>query len=282
MVDNASVDGSAEAVQQNFPRVKLIVNQENKGFAKANNQVLPSISSRYAVLLNSDTRVTKGAMESMVSFMDNTLTAGIVAPQYLNEDGSKQNSFANFPGLISELINRSLLKIIFPKKYPSKRQNFNAPLRVDSVIGACMMVRTEAMQKVGYMDENYFFFLDETDWCYRMWQAGYEVFHLPQAQIYHIHGAATKKKFPARTWIEYYRSSYYFFKKNRGFLSWICFRIFRPVRLSIDLLLTSAGLILTLGKSQRLRSKWRVYSWLFLWHLMLCPNSMGLPRSKQK
>jgi len=210
VVDNASVDGSAEAVQRNFPQVKLIVNQENRGFARANNQVLPLVSSRYALLLNSDTRIIKGALETMVAFMDENPKVGLAAPQYLNQDGSKQNSFANFPGLISELINRSLPKLFFPKKYPSKRQDINTPVAVESIIGACMMVRTEAMKKVGYMDEHYFFFLDETDWSYRMWKAGYSVFHLPQARIYHIHGAATKKKVPARTWIEYYRSSYYF------------------------------------------------------------------------
>ena len=158
---------------------------------------------------------------------------------------------------------------------PPKGLFWSAPLAVDSVIGACMMVRVEAMEKVGCLDEDYFFFLEETDWCYRMWKAGYEVFHVPQAQIFHIQGAS-KKKVPARAWIEYYRSSYLFFKKNRSGFSWLIFRLFRPVKLSINLLLTTLAVTLTLGQNQRLRAKWSTYFTLCLWHVKLCPDNMGL------
>lgn len=275
VVDNASSDGSVEAVNKYFPQVKLIVNQENKGFAKANNQVLPFVSSRYVLLLNSDTQVVKGSIEALVSFMDHNPKAGVAAPQYLNEDGSKQNSFENFPSLISELLNKSLLKVLFPQKYPSKRKTFDTPVAVDSVIGACMLVRTEATTKVGYLDEDYFFFLEETDWCYRMWQAGYQVFHVPQIKIYHLQGAS-KKKAPAMAWIEYYRSSYLFFKKNKNNQIWLFFRFFKPVKLGLNFLLTLLGFILTGGRSKNLRRKLAVYFQLCLWHLRLCPKSMGL------
>jgi len=281
VVDNASVDGSAEAVREHFPQAELIVNEENRGFIKANNQVLPSVSSRYVALLNSDTKLIKGAMETLVDFMDQHPRVGMAAPQYLNADGSKQNSFENFPGLASELLNKSLLKILFPQKYPSKRKTYDTPLAVDSVVGACMTVRTEALERVGYMDEDYFFFLDDTDWSHRMWQAGYEVFYVPQAQIYHVGGAATKKKIPIQTWIEYYRSMYIFFRKNKNFCSWLLFRLFRPVKLGINLLATSLFLILTLGTNQRVRDKWRVYFWLCLWHIRLCPNDMGLQKANK-
>ncbi len=282
VVDNASDDGSAEAVRKNFPQAELIVNKENLGFIKANNLVLPFVSSRYAALLNSDTKLIPGAIESLVSFMDQNPNVGMAAPQYLNADGSKQNSFENFPSLASELLNKSLLKILFPQRYPSKRKEYHAPLAVDSVVGACMMVRTEAMKRVGYLDEDYFFFLDDTDWSHRMWRAGYEVFYVPQAQIYHVGGAATKKKIPVQTWIEYYRSMYIFFRKNKNFFSWLLFRLFRPVKLGINFLLTSAALILTLGKNKRLRDKWSVYFWLCLWHIRLCPNHMGLQKGANK
>ncbi len=275
VVDNASTDGSVEAVKQHYPQVKLYVNKKNEGFARANNRILPYITSRYVLLLNSDTQIIKGSIEALVDFMDNNPEAGISAPQYLNEDASKQNSFENFPSLSSELLNKSLLKIIFPKKYPSKRKFFHRPLAVDSVIGACMMVRTKAMAKVGYLDEDYFFFLEETDLCYRMWKAGYSVFHLPQIQIYHLQGAS-KNKVPAQAWIEYYRSIYLFFKKNKSLFSYISLRFFRPVKLCINFLLTSLGLILTLGKSKHLKYKWSIYFQLCLWHLKLCPSNMGL------
>lgn len=279
VVDNASADGSVEAIRQYFPQTRRIVNEQNKGFAKANNQVLPFVASRYVLLLNSDTQVKHGAIEKLIAFMDHHPKAGIVAPQFLNHDGSKQNSFDNFPGLFSELFNKSLLKILCPGKYPSKRQEFHRPLAVDSVIGACMLVRTEAMEKVGYLDEDYFFFLEETDWCFRMWQAGYGVYHIPQAQIYHLQGAS-KKKAPTQAWIEYYRSSYLFFKKNKGVLPWLFFRLFRPVKLALNLFLTCLGLLLTFGTSQRFQRKLSMYWQLFLWHVKLCPDSMGLKRQQ--
>ncbi|MEW6076577.1 MAG: glycosyltransferase family 2 protein [Thermodesulfobacteriota bacterium] len=275
VVDNASSDGSAEAVRERFPQVRLIVNQNNEGFAGANNQILPQVSSRYAMLLNSDTELIKGAVETLVGFMDENPGAGIAAPQYLNPDGSRQNSFDNFPGLVSELLNKSLLKIIFPGKYPSKRKDYQEPLAVDSVIGACMLVRAEAMAKVGVLDGDYFFFLEETDWCYRMRQAGYGVYHVPGSRIYHIQGAS-KNKAPDLAWIEYYRSSYLFFKKNRSTLAWVVLRIFRPVKLGVNFLLASLAVALTLGMKPRPRRKWKIYARLCLWHLRLCPDDMGL------
>ena len=279
VVDNASADGSAEAVREHFPEAELLVNDTNKGFARANNQVLPHVAARYALLLNSDTRLIKGAIENLVTFMDSHPDAGIAAPQYLNPDGSRQNSFENFPGLASELLNKSLLKLLFPEKYPSKNKTYSAPLSVDSVIGACMMVRTRAMEKVGYLDEDYFFFLEETDWCFRMRQAGYGIYHVPQAQIYHVQGAS-KKRAPALAWIEYYRSSYIFFKKNKSFFSWLIYRIFRPLKLGVNLILTTLAVILPLGAKPNLRHKWNIYFQLCLWHLKFCPEGVGLQKKK--
>lgn len=275
VVDNASEDGSVDAVRHGFPRVNLVANSQNEGFARANNQVLRRVDSRYALLLNSDTELIPGAVEALVTFMDQHPTAGAAAPQYLNPDGSKQNSFENFPGLTSELLNKSLLKILFPQKYPSKRKTYHAPLAVDSVIGACMMVRTKVMEKVGCLDEDYFFFLEETDWCYRMRRAGYGVYHIPRARIYHIQGAS-KEKVPALAWIEYYRSSYLFFKKNRSRFSWLIFRIFRPLKLAVNFLLASLSVMLTLGQHSRSKRKWHIYFRLCLWHIRLCPDDAGL------
>lgn len=275
VVDNASGDGSADMVRRDFAAVKLMVNPENRGFARANNQVLAQVSSRYALLLNSDTEIIPGAIETLVSFMDQHPAAGVAAPQYLNPDGSKQNSFENFPGLVSELLNKSLLKILFPGRYPNKRKDYSEPLAVDSVIGAAMMVRTKAMQQVGCLDEDYFFFLEETDWCFRMRRAGYGVYHVPGARIYHVQGAS-KEKAPDLAWIEYYRSSYLFFKKNRSRPVWLTLRLFRPLKLGVNFLLTSLVVALTLGLDRRSRRKWKIYSRLCLWHLKFCPDGMGL------
>lgn len=275
VVDNGSHDGSSQALKENFPRVKLIQNSENQGFAKANNQALLSAAGRYILLLNSDALLTDGSLTGLVNFMDKTPQAGIAACQYINRDGSKQNSFDNFPTLATELLNKTLLKTIFPQKYPSKKKEYHEPMEVDSVIGACMIVRKKAIKQVGMLDEDYFFFMEETDWCFRMEKAGWKIYHLPEIKVYHLQGQS-KEKNPSKAWIEYYRSSYIFFKKHRSVFSYFTLRILRVGKLIINLVLVLLGLLATLGLDRGLRRRFRIYSNLLLWHLKLCPASTGL------
>ena len=139
--------------------------------------------------------------------------------QLLNADGSKQNSIANFPSLGTELLNKSLLRWLFPKKFPGKERRYSGPVEVDSVIGACLIMRRDALDRVGLLDEDYFLFLEETDWCYRMKKAGWKVYHAPQARL-----SISKERVPRQkkreAKVEYYRSRYQFFKKNRGDFQW--------------------------------------------------------------
>ena len=112
--------------------------------------------------------------------MDSHPETGVAGAQLLNSDGSKQNSIANFPSLATELLNKSLLRWLFPERFPGKERDYSEPIEVDSVIGACMMVRREALDQVGLLDEDYFLFLEETDWCYRMKRAGWKIYHVPR------------------------------------------------------------------------------------------------------
>jgi GT2 family glycosyltransferase len=275
VVDNGSLDGSSKAVKENFPQAKLIENSDNKGFAKANNQALSNASGRYILLLNSDAILTDGSLKKLITFMDKTPVAGAAACQYLNRDGSKQNSFDNFPTLATELLNKSLLKILFPGKYPSKKKEYHEPMEIESAIGACMIVRAETLKQVGVFDEDYFFFLEETDWCFRMHKAGWKIYHLPHIKVYHLQGQS-KEKNPSKAWIEYYRSSYIFFKKNRNALSYYILRITRIFKLIINLILVLLGLFLTLALDKGLKRRFRIYRDLLIWHLKLCPASTGL------
>ena len=211
LVDNGSQDGGRIEVKRAFPSVHIIENEKNLGFAKAVNQGLQKASGRYVLLLNPDTQMKDGAIERLVSFMDAHSDVGVAGAQLLNADGSKQNSIANFPSLATELFNKSLLRWLFPKKFPGKERDYPEPVEVDSVIGACMVVRRKAMEQVGLLDEDYFLFLEETDWCYRMKRAGWKIYHVPQAEVYHFQGksAETAKK---RAKVEFYRSRYHFFK----------------------------------------------------------------------
>ncbi len=275
VVDNGSQDGSSEAVRKEFPGVTIIQNDRNRGFARANNQALAGGAGRYFLLLNSDAVLTEGALPGLVAFMDRTPQAGITACRYLDIDGGRQNSFDNFPTLATELFNKTILKILFPSRYPSKRRDYREPIEVESVIGACMMVRAAAVGSVGLLDEDYFFFLEETDWCFRMRRAGWKVYHLPAISVFHLQGKS-KEKSPVKAWIEYYRSLYLFFKKNRGSFSYYVLRAGKVLKLMANLLLVALGIGCTLGINKGLMRRFRIYRGLLEWHLRGCPGDEGL------
>ncbi|MGR3218328.1 MAG: glycosyltransferase family 2 protein [Candidatus Anammoxibacter sp.] len=276
VVDNGSKDGTVEAVKQKFDSVRIIANKENVGFAAGNNQGFKEMSSRYAVLLNSDTIVLGGTFEKLVKFLDEHQDVAVVGPQLINKDGSKQNCFHNYPSLVTEVIGLGLLKSFFPVKYPSKRRNYEEPLETDSILGACLMVRKEVIEQVGYMDDGYFFFLEETDWCFRMRNAGWKIYHIPDVKIVHLHGESTKKKLPVATWIEYYRSNYRFFKKNLGLLSLIVVVFVRFLKLNINFILMFLCCVISFFSIKKFNRKLITYGALLLWHLKLCPKNMGL------
>jgi GT2 family glycosyltransferase len=275
IVDNGSQYGNVNEVKNTFPLVHLIENEKNLGFAKAANQGLQKASGRYALLLNPDTQVKDGAIERLVSFMDAHSDVGVAGAQLLNADGSKQNSIANFPSLGTELLNKSLLRWLFPKKFPGKEGNYSEPIEVDSVIGACLMVRRDTLDQVGLLDEDYFLFLEETDWCYRMKREGWKVYHIPQAEVYHFQGKSAEKE-KERARVEYFRSRYHFFKKNRGNLQWVILLIGLLIRLGFEFVAMIVASIITLFMIKSWRKKLSIYAYLLWWHLRLCPEEMGL------
>lgn len=281
VVDNASVDGTVEAVKQKFQQVKIIENSENLGFAKGNNIALKEMSARYSVLLNSDTIVHKGVFERLLQFMDGHLDVAVAGPQLINRDGSKQNCFHNFPTVITEIFGISMLKSLFPRKFPGKKINYTEPLNVDAILGACFMIRKEATDQVGFLDENYFFFLEETDLCFNFKKRGWKVYHLPDVKITHLHGESTKKKEPVKTWIEFYRSNYRFFKKNRGICALISVVIARLVKLNINFVLMALLSLLLMFRKKKYNQKLITYGTLLFWHYRLCPKNMGLKSTKK-
>jgi GT2 family glycosyltransferase len=275
VVDNGSQDGSREEVKKKFPSIHLIENKKNLGFAKAANQGLEKASGRYLLLLNPDTQVKHGAIERLVSFMESHSEVGVVGGQLLNSDGSRQNSIANFPSLTTELFNKNLLRWLFPTRFPGKERNYLEPIEVDSVIGACMMVRRDVIKQVGSLDEDYFLFLEETDWCYRIKRKGWKVFHVPQAEIIHFQGKSAENEM-VRAKIEYYHSRYLFFKKHRGRFQWILLPIGLMMKLWVECISMMIGCILTFFTIKKWRRKFSIYATLLKWHLKFCPAGMGL------
>ena len=193
VVDNGSQDGSTDMLRSTFPHVRLIENSRNLGFAAANNKGFRVMSGRYALLLNTDTILQENAVRELFSFMEACLEAAMACGQLLNADGTKQNSVACFPTLLTLMTNTPLLEYLLPLKYPSKRYHYESPIEVDSGIGACLLVRKKAIDEVGELDERYFFFFEETDWAYAMRKAGWKIFHVPTAFIYHLQGQSIGK-----------------------------------------------------------------------------------------
>ncbi len=264
VVDNGSQDGSTDMLRSTFPHVRLIENSRNLGFAAANNKGFRVMSGRYALLLNTDTILQENAVRELFSFMEACLEAAMACGQLLNADGTKQNSVACFPTLLTLMTNTPLLEYLLPRKYPSKRYHYEAPIEVDSGIGACLLVRKKAIDEVGELDERYFFFFEETDWAYAMRKAGWKIFHVPTAFIYHLQGQSIGKDVRSR--IEFYRSRYRFFHKwhARPYYRLVAGVIF--IRLLVDWLLTTASTLLTFGLIKKIRNKQAVYSDLIVWH----------------
>jgi len=262
VVDNASADNSQKAVKDFFPSVKLIENKENLGFAKANNQALQLMKGEYALLLNSDTITTAGAITKILKFMELNQNVGICGGQLLNKDGTKQISFGNISTPLTDLINNTVLRIVFPKKYLGRKCKFDKPVEVESIIGACMMVRKKAIDNVGLMDENFFFYYEDMDWCYRMKKGGWNISFYPDAFIYHIRGESSKQ-LNENAIIEFWKSKYYFFKKHYDMKTTILLEIGLLLKTIVGILLNSLPAIF---KNRNIK-KLRKYMVIFLWHL---------------
>lgn len=277
VVDNASTDGSQEVIKERFPQAILIACPLNLGFACANNLAIKRARGKYLLFVNSDAKPEPGAVKALIDFMEAVPEAGLAAGQLLNKDGSKQNSFSNFPTFATELLNKGLLRLLFPRSYPSKRQDFVRPTKVEAVIGAFFMARREAVEKVGLMDEDYFLFLEETDWSLRMRKGGWDVYFVPSARAYHVQGGSVgKERLKAR--IEFYRSRYLFFQKHKGSWAARVLKLALVIRLLLNSCLLTPALAFTLGLSASLRSRLGVNLGLFCWHVKLCPDKDGLER----
>ena len=225
VVDNASSDGSADMVRRRFPQARLIENEQNVGFARANNQAIRCSMGRYVLLLNSDTLTLPDSFLDMCRFLDAHPHVGIVGGTLLNPDGSFQASYADFPSLVSEaFLITGLSRVVYSRYFPSHPPSENSlPKSVDWVGGACLMARRSAIEEVGLLDEDYFMYSEEMDWCYRMKRRGWEVYYLPTARVIHVQGQSIRQA-PYKQRVYLYSSKIRFFRKHYGLLTVTCLR----------------------------------------------------------
>ena len=192
VVDNGSSDGSVEALRRlkKERKIDLVENKGNFGYAKANNQGIRKAKGKYLLLLNNDTLVHKGALGELVDFAGKTPSVGVVGSKLLNIDGTLQASCYNFP-TITNAIKEYWLgeKGLFGKYAPKGKK----PVEVDAVVGAVFLITPQARRKVGILDERYFAYFEDIDYCRQTWRAGLKVYYLPSSVITHYHGATFKK-----------------------------------------------------------------------------------------
>lgn len=217
VVDNASTDGTQALVRERHPSVGLIANADNAGFTRANNQALGASTGRHFLLLNPDTVCAGGALSTLVRFLDDHQEAGAVGPLVLNPDSTLQFSWARFPRLRFEVRGTLDRRIEGVPAVPTTPEAVKAlgPFRTDWIGGCCMMVRREAIAQVGPMDERYFMYCEELDWCYRLCRAGWQVCVEPASEIIHFGGQSsmqTSEK--AEAYLR--RSKSLFFAKYHG------------------------------------------------------------------
>jgi GT2 family glycosyltransferase len=272
VVDNGSEDGSAEAARDGFPWVEVIALSENLGFSGGCNVGLRRAKGRHVLLLNSDTVVLAGAVERCVAYLDAHPDVGIVGPQLLHPDGRLQNSIHAHPRLLTELGPRGVLETLLPGRFPSKRFHHAEPIDVPAVLGAAFFVRRSVLEEVGLLSEDYFLFLEETDYCLRVLQAGYRVVHVPDARIVHVFGASSKKRLPAETRIEYQRSLLLFFRKHRGPLATALLLALRAAKALLYVVVRAPGALV----SRRLRERWDQDRRVLAWYLQGRPADWGI------
>ncbi len=245
VVDNGSSDNSVRMIRKEFPQVKLIENRENLGFARANNQVIKRSRARYFLLFNPDTGLKASSPDKMIAFMDNHPEVGVLGCKILNADGTIQPSNSSFPNLFTEFLRAFQVKKLIPGAGLREEigQKWSAMLgstlreylrvywdserirEVDWVSGACLLVRRSAIEDVGLLDESFFMYYEDADWCYRMREKGWKTYYFPFFEVVHYVGKSDSR-FSPRTFVERQRSMYHYFRKHKDKKAVFLLRVF--------------------------------------------------------
>lgn len=227
-VDNASKDGSVEMVAKEFPKVKIIVNKKNEGFIRANNQGIEIAGGRYVLLLNSDTIILDNAIAKTVKFADEHPEAAVTGCKVLNPDKTLQRSCFMYPSILNIFLLVTYLNKIFPKSkfFGRKRMtwwNFDNVREVEVVCGCFSLVRKEAIKQVGLINEVYYVYGDDPDWCYSFRKNGWEILFTPEPKIIHYEGRTTNQR-PKEFKLQLYGSKLIFMKLHRNKLTFLLAR----------------------------------------------------------
>jgi GT2 family glycosyltransferase len=220
VVDNDSSDGSAEMVENNFPKVRLIRNPTNLGFAKANNLGIAASAGRYVCLINSDVKVLPDCISRLVDYCEQNPDVGMVGPRIIGGDGKLQRSCRGFPTLWNMFCRALALDSIFPKiklftGYSLSYWPQNDTRPVDILTGCFWLVRRETLAQVGLLDETFFMYGEDMDWSRRFWLNGSKLVFVSSAEAIHYGGASSSNS-PIRFYIEKQRADLQYWKKHHS------------------------------------------------------------------
>lgn len=259
LVDNGSRDGTVGKVETDFPEVKCFVLSENRGFAAANNAGATAASGEWLVLMNSDAELLPDTMSQLDRTLEKHPETGVLGGQLLNSDDTLQSSV-----YVSEPI----------RHFEEAHQNEEI-VKVDSVVGAFMVVRHTLWRQLNGMDEGFFFYFEESDFCWRAAQAGATVRWTPRFRVRH-HGGASSGKANPKARVEYYTSLYHHWGKRMSSKLFARQRQTMTLKIASNVATNSLGCLITLFLLPSLRKRLNVYSYLLAWHWRGCPAGWGL------
>ncbi|MCD6384208.1 glycosyltransferase family 2 protein [Candidatus Sumerlaeota bacterium] len=276
VIDNASIDNSVKRLKEHFPEINIIANTENVGFSRAVNQGLRmGKGADFFLLLNPDTALTENALDEMITFLQTHPEAGAVGCSLLLADGTTQISYGRFPSVVSYITDNSLLhplrisfrrlmRRIFSGKTREKRRLDS--LEVDWLMGACILFPADIIQKVGGLDERFFMYAEDADFCLRIRQHGRRIYYLPQVAIYHYHKAVSRR-FLENTYVHLFNSILLYHQKHSSYLTRVIIRMVMGIDMVIRVFVYGLCWLITLGKNplhrQRLRATLRVLGQIF-------------------
>lgn len=271
LVDNGSTDDSVIAVKDRFPDVLVIENRENIGYAKANNQGLKCAKGRYCAIVNTDIIILDKAIEKLVEYFDSDENVGAAGPLTVNEFGNIKENFRYFPRFWNQFVETFFLDKIFgrfeffhgrnvPKKY------YEQTRKVENLSGCFFMIRREALEEVGLLDERFFIYGEDIDWSKRIWKTGWEIHFYPEARVIHLGGKSSIAS-PVRFQLEMEKSYFQYIKKHSSFPTYILYKLMRIVQHCIFLILAPLifSIALNWTKNNRLKYKGRLSKLIYLW-----------------
>lgn len=268
VVDNGSGDDSVVRVKAEFPTVRVIENGCNNGFARACNQGLRLARGEFVLFLNNDAIVPSDALERFYADFTAYPRAALIGGQLLGADGRPQRSAGEAPGVLTELGLRR-------RKHPDVSRR-TAPVEVETLVGACMALRRAALAEAGPMDEDFFFYFEETEWCVRLRRHGWQVLVDPRIRITHLRGASTRGvRRDAQVEVLRSRLLYYWKTMPREAAALLC--AWRVVRVLVNTASNLALVLLTLGLVRGLRARLAIYATQLAWLALGRPEHWGLP-----